>query len=169
LKALVIFDSQYGNTAAIADVIGSELSATVLEVTNASPADCRGVDLLIVGSPTQGGRPTVAIQAFLKKISSGSLRGTAVAAFDTRFASDAQGIALRLLMKVIGYAAARISKALVAKGGAAAGQPEGFIVVDKEGPLGDGELERARQWAMTLSQAVAASSPPAAGDTRSLR
>lgn len=54
---------------------------------------------------------------------------------------------LRLLMSVIRTAAERIAKALVKKGGRLVAEPEGFIVEQKEGPLKQGELERARLWA----------------------
>jgi hypothetical protein len=56
-------------------------------------------------------------------------------------------------MKVIGYAAPRISSGLQAKGGRLAAAPEGFIVEDKEGPLKQGELERAASWARSLVSA----------------
>jgi hypothetical protein len=54
-------------------------------------------------------------------------------------------------MKVIDFAAPRIAKTLVAKGGQLATDPEGFIVIGKQGPLKEGELERALQWAKQLA------------------
>jgi flavodoxin I len=76
-----------------------------------------------------------------------------VAAFDTRFESEDQGIGLRLLMSVIRYAAQRVAKDLAKKGGSLVAEPEGFIVENKEGPLKQGELERASKWAQQLSLA----------------
>ena len=72
-------------------------------------------------------------------------------AFDTRFELEKQNFALKLLMKTRAYAAEKIAKLLVSKGGILMAQPEAFIVTGKEGPLDDGELERAEQWGGILS------------------
>ena len=110
------------------------------------PADLQPIDLLVVGSPTQGGRPTKALQAYIGRFSSKALSGVRVAAFDTRFTSTDHGIRLRLLMRTIGFAAPRIAASLRAKSGELATEPEGFFVANKEGPLKPGELERASIW-----------------------
>jgi hypothetical protein len=55
-------------------------------------------------------------------------------------------------MKMGGYAAPRIARALEKKGGNLAAPPEGFFVEDKEGPLKAGELERAAGWAKELAK-----------------
>ena len=75
-----------------------------------------------------------------------------VAAFDTRFEAEEQGVGLRLLMSVIRYAAERIAKDLAKKGGKHVAKPEGFIVENKEGPLKQGELERANKWAKGMNE-----------------
>jgi flavodoxin len=143
MEALVIYDSKHGNTAQIAQTIGDAISAPVLRPDQVDPADLREVDLLIVGSPTHGGWPTEAIQGLLK--ASPALGGLAVAAFDTRTAT----IWNRILP--FGYAAPRIAKSLGASGGNLLAPPEGFIVLGMEGPLKDGELERAAAWARQIA------------------
>jgi hypothetical protein len=45
------------------------------------------------------------------------------------------------------WAATVIANQLKAKGGEPVGTPEGFFVLGTEGPLVDGELERAKEWA----------------------
>ena len=55
-------------------------------------------------------------------------------------------------MSVIRYAAERIAKDLVKKGGRLVAEPEGFIVENKEGPLKQGELERASKWAKEMNE-----------------
>jgi len=52
-----------------------------------------------------------------------------------------------------GYAAPRIAEQLEKAGGTLIAPAEGFFVVDKEGPLRDGELERAAAWGGTLAGA----------------
>ena len=152
MKALVIYDSSYGNTATIANAIAEALGsdARAIDVDQAQVSDIQPDTLIIVGSPTQGGRPTAQITGFLKAIPQDAIKGAKVAAFDTRMAPEEQGLGLRLVMKVIGYAGPRIAAALNSRGGQLAMPPEGFIVEDKEGPLKPGELERARMWARSL-------------------
>jgi flavodoxin len=152
MKALVIYDSVYGNTQKIAQAIGDGLTGEVkvVPVGDMNASELRSFDLIIVGSPVHGGRATPAIDAFLKQLPAHSLEGKGVAAFDTRFESEEQGIGLRILMSVIRYAAERIAKDLAKKGGRLVAEPEGFIVEQKEGPLKQGELERASQWAKTM-------------------
>jgi hypothetical protein len=55
-------------------------------------------------------------------------------------------------MGLIGYAAGRIASGLTSKGGRLIAKPEGFIVDGKEGPLKEGELERAAAWARSLQK-----------------
>jgi len=142
MKALVVYDSIYGNTEKIAQAIGGQ----VLRAGEVNPADLKGFDLLIVGSPTHGGRPTEGVHGLLE--SSLALEGVNVAAFDTKTVSKWN----RLLR--FGYAAPRIARSLERKGGNLLAPPEGFAVLGIKGPLKDGELERAANWVkgMTIGQ-----------------
>jgi flavodoxin len=148
MKALVVYDSVYGNTEKIARAIGEAIAPSgevkVLRAGEANPSELTSVNLLIVGSPTHGGRPTPAIQDLLNKVAQPSLKGINVAAFDTRLSKKIVG--------VFGYAAGRIAGHLTKKGGVAIGSPEGFFVAGGKGPLKDGELERAAAWAKVILQ-----------------
>ncbi|MBM3187450.1 MAG: flavodoxin family protein [Chloroflexi bacterium] len=146
MKAMVVYDSVFGTTEQIAQAIGNALGSQedveVLRVGKVKPEQLTGLTLLIVGSPTQGGRPTPAIQDFLNKVSEAAIRSINVAAFDTRLSTRLVGI--------FGYAAGRIADSLKRKGGTLIASPEGFFVEDKEGPLKEGELERAADWAKQI-------------------
>ena len=144
MKALIVYDSAYGNTEKIARAIGGAITGEVkvLRPGEVNPSDLQSVDLLIVGSPTQGGRPTPAIQDFLNKIPEPAIKGVNVAAFDTRFSTKLVGI--------FGYAAGKIANSLKRKGGTLILSPEPFFVKGKEGPLKEGELERAATWAKRI-------------------
>jgi hypothetical protein len=88
----------------------------------------------------------------LKAIEGNSLVGVKVAAFDTRIASgDIKSPVLRLMVNFGGYAAKKIADSLTKKGGSLVTAPEGFFVKESEGPLTEGELERAAKWAQRLS------------------
>jgi flavodoxin len=150
MKALVVFDLLYGNTQKIAEAVARGLKKTLevdlRPVSRVSLADLKGIDILVVGSPTHGGRPTPAIQAFLDKLPDSSLAGIKVAAFDTRVLAEEQSFGLKILVKTLGYAAPKIAAALKAKGGQEVDSPTGFIVEGKEGPLKAGEVVRAEKW-----------------------
>lgn len=158
MKALVIYDSAYGNTEKIAKTISKTLADNVnvkiLPAKNANIAQLEDMDILVVGSPTHGGRPTPGIENFLKEIPMNGLKNTKVAAFDTRFDPDEHGLGLKIVMNVLRFAAGKISKALTRKGGKLIAEPEGFIVEDKEGPLKNGELKRASEWANLISSSL---------------
>ena len=146
MKTLVVYDSAYGNTKKIAESIGAAIAGDV-KVVSAGEADLSGLkspDLLIVGSPTYGGRPTPAMHGFLDKIPKGSLKGINVAAFDTRLPSK--------WVKLFGFAAGRIDGSLKSKGGTPVVPPEPFFVKGREGPLLDGEKERAAAWAKEITK-----------------
>ncbi len=158
MKAMVIYDSAYGNTAQVAQSIGRGLgqaleSSGEVELRrtgDVKPEQLTGVDLLVVGSPTQKARPTPATSDFLESIPQKGLQGVRVAAFDTRFSQErinALGFVASKLLPLFGFAAKPIANRLKKKGGKVVLPPEGFYVDDTEGPLSDGEFERAEQWA----------------------
>jgi flavodoxin I len=154
MKVLVIYDSTYGNTEKIASAMGGAIpgDVKVLPVGEANSLELESFDFVIIGSPTQGFQPTKPVQAFIASIPDGALKGKRVAAFDTRVPAAEVGKVLRQFMKMGGYAAPRIARALEKKGGNLAAPPEGFFVKDKEGPLQDGELERAAAWTKGLAR-----------------
>lgn len=153
MKALVVYDSFFGNTEKIAAAVAGALPSPTLyvRVNEVTPEQLTGLDVLIVGSPTRAFRSSPNTQAFLKSITPGSLTGVRVTAFDTRIApEDTNSAILKFLVKLFGYAAKPIASALQSAGGSLALQPEGFIVKASEGPLKDGELERAAAWASQI-------------------
>jgi flavodoxin I len=151
MKALVIYESMYGNTAEIAAAIAAALQADILKAGQATPVNLSGVDLLVIGSPTHGFRPTEDTTSFIKLLSKDHLAGVRVAAFDTRAKLDTiKSSILRFMVDKGGYAAPKIAKTLAKKGAKLVINPEGFFVLDTEGPLEDGEVERAAEWAKSL-------------------
>ena len=156
MKAMVVYDSAYGNTEKVAQAIGQALGspegAEVVRVGNVKPEQLAGLTLLIVGSPTQKFRPLGTITGFLKSIPNSGLKGVKVTAFDTRATESdiAKARILAFFVKIFGYAAKPIAERLVKKGGDLAIPPEGFYVADTEGPLLEGELERAADWAKRI-------------------
>ncbi len=151
MKTLVIYDSVFGNTEKIAQVIAAALGTNAIPVSQADAGQLGSLDLLVVGSPTRGFRPTEGITHLLNGLPKYHLAGVRVAAFDTRIVLETiDSKALRFLVDKGGYAASTIAKMLQKKGGKLAAPPEGFFVTGEQGPLKDSELERAAAWAGKL-------------------
>jgi flavodoxin I len=149
MKALVIYDSQFGNTEKIAKAIGAGFTGDVkvMKVGDVKPEDIAWSKFVVIGSPTQGGRPTPATKAFLDKTPKDAFTGKRLAAFDTR----AKGV----FVKMFGWAADKIEASLKEKSGNPTAKPQGFFVKSSKGPLVQGEEEKATAWA----KAIAAGSP----------
>ena len=158
MRALVLYGSQYGNTERIATVIADTLrTAGDVRLAKLDPTlplnldgTLAGIDLLILGSPTQGWQPTKAMLPILAELSPERLRDMAVACFDTRFQMP------RLLT---GSAARAMANRLSQMGVALVMPPESFFVQHTEGPLRPGELGRAAVWARRLLDKVAPPQP----------
>lgn len=160
MKAIVAYDSTYGNTEQVAKAIGAALgpgdSVETLRVGEVTPQRLAGISLLVVGCPTQKFSPTGATTRMLKSIPNGGLKGVKVAAFDTRFteAEIEKVKILALFVRLFGYAAEPIADRLQKKGGDLVAPPEPFYVRGTEGPLLDGEMERAGEWAAQILATV---------------
>ena len=151
MKALVVYDSVFGNTEKVAQAMGEALGAQTLRVADVKPEHVAGLDVLVVGSPTRAFSPTPAIKSWLSGLPSKSLQGVKVGAFDTRIAlEDVNSGFLNFMVKIFGYAAKPIGNRLVRKGGDLVLSLEGFYVQGSEGPMKDGELERAVDWVQEM-------------------
>ena len=152
MKSLVIYETYFGNTEKIAQAVAKTLGAELIEAADARAEQLSGVELLVAASPTRAFRPSEIITKFLKNLPDGALKGIKVAAFDTRM--DVQKVNnkfLTFMAKHMGYADVVLAKMLVKKGGQFVEPTAGFFVEESEGPLADGELERAVEWAKSLS------------------
>lgn len=156
MKTLIVYESVFGNTEEIAfamrDAIAQFSDVVALRPEEAKAATIQNYNLIIIGSPTQKFNPLPGISSFIKELPAASLKGKKVAAFDTRVdLRKVNNRFLNLMVCMFGYAAYPIAKKLKAKGGEVIVPAEGFFVEDTNGPLRDGELERAREWAKRLS------------------
>ena len=140
MKALVIFDSYFGNTKMIAETIAKELGkdTKAISVSDFNMKELEGVDLLVAGSPIIGWKPSEKMGKFLASLGREQLKGLKAATFDTR-------------VKIFhGDAAKKISQKLIEAGAEIVGKPQVFFVRGKEGPLIDGEIEKATKWAKSI-------------------
>jgi flavodoxin len=145
MKALVIYDSIYGNTKKIAETVASELGKGVKTVTvsDFSKKDLTGLDLLVVGSPILAFRPSEKTGKFLAGLSVGQLKGIKATAFDTR---------VRIFFH--GDAAKKITESLKNAGAEIVAEPCGFIVEGREGPLANDAVAKAKEWAASIKAKI---------------
>ena len=173
VRALVVYESVFGDAEAIARAIAAGLAdhvAVDVVAAREAPTDV-GADaaLLVVGGPTHAfGMPKPATRegavkqygAHLDDAATGlhewldtaHLRpGLSAAAFDTRMDHP------KFITK-LDHASKTEEKLLMTHGATLAAPAEHFRVVDAKGPLADGEEDRARQWGRALAEVVAADS-----------
>jgi hypothetical protein len=173
MRALVVYESMYGATRAVAraigDGIGARLPVVIVEVADAPLRLPDDVGLLVVGGPTHargmsgvksraeaveraGDRALVSRGRGIREWLAGIEVGPRVpaASFDTRFASPsplwgsaAQGAAARL--EQLGFPRAAEPKSFLVSGPTDSGVP-GLL---------PGELERARAWGAALVEDLA--------------
>jgi hypothetical protein len=164
VRALVVYESMFGNTQeiaqAIADGLATRMPVEVVEVGFAPTVLDGEIGLLVAGGPTHAfgmSRPSTradaAKQAEHRVISTGDgLREwvelvsghAAVATFDTRVARP----------RVPGSAARAAERRLRRRGFRVASKAASFYVQGTPGPLVPGETERARQWGEQLATAT---------------
>ena len=173
MRTVIVYESMFGSTRAIAESIASGVSAAgdaiVLLVGAATRDTLKTADLLVVGGPThahgmtsrqsRAGSPQYAEKSHGDLQLEPDFEGPGLrdwfhdqpslpmhaAAFDTR----ASGPEL-----LTGRASKGIASRLHDKGCSLVMKPESFLV-DKSHHLLDGELERAREWGEALARHVA--------------
>lgn len=167
-RALVVYESMWGNTEqvarAIASGLGQTLSVEVTEVSSAPAEPGAELDLIVVGGPTHAfsmsrestradaldrgashGRRDKGLRDWLEALSNRPRRQQVVS-FDTRVEK------MRHLPGSAAKSAARIAHR---HGFDRAAEVRSFYVADLEGPLLDGEVERAEAWGRQLGADVA--------------
>lgn len=150
MNALVLYDSKYGNTEKIAEAIALVLQEELAtRLAAVGEVDCTGalpgIDLLVVGGPTQRHGMSPPLKEVVQCLEAHALAGVKAAAFDTRL----HGAKL-----LTGSAAARLEHHLRRLGAWLVVPAASFIVEAGEGPLAEGELERAREWAREVLHAA---------------
>jgi hypothetical protein len=165
MRAVVVYESLWGNTEKVARAVGDELGRTmsvrVFDVESAPPT-VDDYDLVVVGGPTHGfsmtrpstregavtqngapRAPAVGIREWLEQLPHISVPVKAVA-FDTRVDKP----------RLPGSAAKAARHELRSLGFDVSMKAKSFRVHGYEGPLVDGELGRAVEWARQVEAAV---------------
>ena len=146
VNALVVYFSKFGNTQMVAEAIvkvfESVGSARLLSSDQLEASDLEGSDLVVMGSPTHKMNLLESVRPVFERLPKRVLRGKNVAAFDTSYKMSS--------MMARFTAAKKLVQKLRKLGGKRVVPPETFFVMAREGPLFDGEIERAAVWANTI-------------------
>ena len=160
MNAVVVYESLWGNTAAIAHAIAAGIGegAVALSTGEATPERIAGADLIVAGAPLLGfSLPTEQMREGIRKqpqgppadLSNPSLRSW----LETVPASSARGATFETRIWWSPGSAAKTAASALRERGYRVDSPGGrFVVTGKYGPLKDGELERAEAWGAALAR-----------------
>jgi flavodoxin len=145
MKAIVIYDTQFGNTEQIAKTLASGMNeqgiaVDCVKVDNIQLDTLTGYDLLAIGGPTHGFGMSSPMKKFMKKLEQVDLEDKKAFAFDTKnrsrfWGSAAKGIEKRL--KKLGFNIVMTCASGIVKG--------------LKGPLQDGTEAKFRQIGIELA------------------
>jgi Flavodoxin domain len=177
MRALIVYESMYGNTHAIADAIAAGLGppdeVRAVPVRDVTRAELDGIDLLVVGGPTHAhgvSRPSTrraALQAANRPDATLTVDPSADGRglrewFDSLRRLDCVAVAYDTRMRgpavFTGRASNGIARMLRHHGARMLTRGESFLVT-KENRLVPGEAARARLWARTLAERVSSRTP----------
>lgn len=157
MKALLVYDSAFGNTEqiahAIAEGLGGRYTVQLVSAADCGPLTSYTSDLLVVGGPTQRRRMSPPLRALMEALPRKGLKGVPAATFDTRY---------RMTWLLSGSAARDSARALARAGCRLVVPPQSFFMLRDVPPQGEkrrhhleqlepGEIDRAQAWARDLA------------------
>ena len=150
-KALIVYESKYGNTRLVAEKIAegmsqvSEIEIELVELKDVNLKQLDEFDTILIGSPNHIGSPTRSMQKFIDKLSKSKIENKKGAVFDTYMASDFEK-AVKKMEKQIGAKVPGLT--LVAPG-------LSIRVDGTKGPVTDGELPKCEEFGVRIANEVA--------------
>jgi len=148
MKGLIIFDTTYRNTRTIAEAIAEALKESSIEVEIFYVKDIKKLraedyDFVVLGSPTKFGTMTFTIRRFLGRLKREEWMDKPFAAFDTENPENIE--------RKEGSAAEKIAEKLKEKQMKQMLPVLKAVVIGWKGPLQEGEVERAKEYARELT------------------
>lgn len=151
MNAVVVYFSKFGHTQMVAQTIAEALRSAgkveLLAYDQVQPENLARADLVVMGTPTHRMNLPEDVRPLFNQLPRRILRGKAVAAFDTSY-KMADRNSPEWLARFT--AAPKLARKLRKLGGKRLAPPETFFVKDRQGPLYEGEIERAQGWAHLL-------------------
>ncbi|UCF12686.1 MAG: FprA family A-type flavoprotein [Thermoplasmatales archaeon] len=94
MKAIVVYDSKYGNTKIVAEKIvegiseAGEVDATLNRISEVDIKKIPDYDIILVGSPNHMGGPTRSVKKFIDGLKKLEMKEKYIAIFDTYMGGD---------------------------------------------------------------------------------
>jgi len=148
MNGIVVYDTSYGNTKTIAATIAETLKESGIEVDlfyvkDVKKLSAKDYNFLVVGSPTRFGTMSFAIRGFLGKVKSEEWLNKPFVAFDTENPENLEkkeySAAEKIAAKLKDEKMNQLLPVLKA------------LVFGQKGPLKEGEIERAKEYARRLA------------------
>ncbi|HET6866640.1 MAG TPA: flavodoxin domain-containing protein [Solirubrobacteraceae bacterium] len=176
MNAIVVYESVYGNTREVAEAIAEGVGDARVFPVHEAANDVRGYELVVVGGPTHmhgmassssrhaavealhedgnahrvepGATEEPGLRAWLRDLAEGP--EVRAATFDTRLDRSPwlTGAASRGIAKRLRHRRYEVVDS------------ESFLVEESEGPLADGEVDRAREWGRKLASMMPVGATP---------
>jgi flavodoxin len=151
MNTVVIYFSKFGHTLLIARAIAETLedasNVELLAHDELLSEHLSSADLVVMGTPTHRMNLPEIVRPIFKQLPRSILRGKVVAAFDTSYKMSDRNTPEWMARFT---AAPKLLRKLRKLGGKPITAPETFYVKDREGPLYEGEIDRARGWAASI-------------------
>ncbi len=149
MKCVVIYDTSYGNTKTIGETIAETLKESGIDVDlfyvkKAKKLNAKDYDFLVLGSPTRWGTMSFTVKRFLGKLKSEEWMNKPFAAFDTE---NPENIEKARIENKNWSAAEKIAERLKNKKMNQLSPVLKSVVLGWKGPLQEGEVERAKEYA----------------------
>jgi menaquinone-dependent protoporphyrinogen IX oxidase len=137
-KAVVIYDSKYGNTRSVAERVAEimrdkgNVEASILFVNDVDVNQLPSFDIIVLGTPNHWGRLTKKFKTMISELKNVDLSGKKIALFDTCFMADADKATASMEKRIL-----KVSPNVQFL------SPHMSVVVDHaKGPVAEGEMSK---------------------------
>jgi flavodoxin I len=140
MKAVVIYDTKFGNTEKVAMGIAEVLGADVIKASNVDLQKLQEYDLFAFGSPTHAWNMSSPMKSLFNKLQGTSFKGKKAVAFDTKIDNRFAGSAAKKIQGKL----KKLDFEILMK-------PISFFVAGREGPLAEDEMEKVKAFSALKS------------------
>ncbi|MFW9894501.1 MAG: flavodoxin family protein [Candidatus Thorarchaeota archaeon] len=148
MKILVVYDSKYGNTQKVAELIGEGIqtvegnTVSVENVKEVNLEQDETLDLIVIGSPNQMGAHVSSVKKFIKKLANAPLKVKNFAVFDTYLGKDFEKATRKMEKQIAKFLPnmKEVSSSLSIKVGG------------MKGPIVDNEIPKIKEFSLKLTK-----------------
>ncbi len=146
-KAIIIYESKYGNTKLVAETIAegmkqvSGIEPAISELKQVDPKKLAEFDAILIGSPNHVGGATMGIRRFIDKVGKLKLEGKYVAFFDTYMGNQYEKVMKKMEQQLSKKAP---GLKLISPG-------LSIMVQEMKGPISEDELPKCKDFGIKIA------------------